>query len=167
MKNAIIALLFAASCFAQTKKPAVKPQSECSIALKATAQASDSLASQLADARAEVERLKKENQEITKKSAELHDAATQVYNESVQLQQAYKKAVDENFQVTTKYNNLLIEAKMELRRAQDMLASANAQNADRQRFANALALYSLMPKYQPPQTINLNVTDCSKAICVP
>lgn len=171
MKNVLFALILIVSCLAQTatKKPAAKPQSECSIALKATSQAADSMSAQLANSRSEVERLKKENQELSKKYADLHDAALQVYNESVQTQQAYKKAVDENFAVTTKYNNLLIEAKMELRRANDMLAAANSQYAQQQGFSKALAIYALMPKPQPyvipdpvlPTRFNINCTSNS------
>jgi len=127
------------------------------------------MASELANVRAENEKLKKEAAETAKKSTDLRDAAMQVYNESVQIGQAYKKAVDENAALTEKYNNLLIEAKMELRRADDKLASANAQYASQQRFANALAIYSLMPKPQPymlplpapPQNLNINCTSNS------
>lgn len=172
MKNVLITLLLAASCFAQTttKKPAAKPQSECSIALKATAQASDSMSAQLADARAEIERLKKENQEISKKSVDLRDAAMQVYNESVQIQQAFKHAVDENVALTEKYNRLLDDAKEQLQRANAEMASMNSQYAKQQRFANALAIYSLMPKPQPyvlpqpvapPPPVNLQCTTSS------
>ena len=42
--------------------------------------------------------------------------------------------------------------------------------AQQARLANALAMYSLMPRYTPPQTINMNVTlsDCTRlpALCV-
>lgn len=78
------------------------------------------------------------------------------------------KLQDDNTALTNKYNYLLADAKEQMQRANAEMASMNAQYAKQQRFANALALYNAMPKYQPPQTINLNITDCSRfpAMCL-
>jgi|SRR5271165_3464073 len=48
------------------------------------------------------------------------------------------------------------------------LTATQSDLANQQRINNALAIYQLMPKYIPPQTINIQVTDCTRlpALCV-
>ena len=72
-----------------------------------------------------------------------------------------KKLAEDNSGLTDKYNSLLSIA-------QTLQAQLNAATSRQQRINNALALYSLMPKYTPPQTINLQVTNCNvlPALCV-
>jgi hypothetical protein len=43
-----------------------------------------------------------------------------------------------------------------------------AQIGQANRVANALAIYQMLPRYTPPQTINVNVSDCTRlpALCV-
>jgi hypothetical protein len=43
-----------------------------------------------------------------------------------------------------------------------------AQIGQANRVSNALALYNAMPKYTPPQQINIQVSDCTRlpALCV-
>jgi hypothetical protein len=62
------------------------------------------------------------------------------------------------------YNALLAVA----RNLQTQLLAVQRQDAQNHRVRNALELYQLMPKYTPPQTINIQVTDCTKlpALCV-
>jgi hypothetical protein len=67
---------------------------------------------------------------------------------------------EDNSRLTDKYNSLLSVA-------QTLQAQLNAATSRQQRINNALALYSLMPKYTPPQTSNLQVTNCNvlPALC--
>lgn len=131
------------------------------------------MSAELVAARAENERLKKENLELTAKAAEadkkfvdLREAAIPVYNYALQLQGALKQATADNDALTNKYNYLLADAKEQMTRANDALVRMNAQYAKQQRFANALALYNAMPKYPPyvlpqpvaPQNLNINCT---------
>ena len=165
--------LLAASLQGQTvqpKKPPAKQENQCSTALKATSQAVDALSADIAASRAENERLRKENQELAaraaesdKKLADLRDAALKVYNESVQVNQAFKKTVDDNAALTDKYNDLL-------GRANSIINSQNARLARQQQVYNALTMYSMLPKSQPyvlpqpivpqsaPPPVNLNCT---------
>ena len=71
-----------------------------------------------------------------------------------------KTLAEDNSRLTDKYNSLLSVA-------QTLQAQLNAAASRQQRINNALALYSLMPKYTPPQTINLQVTNCNvlPALC--
>ena len=72
-----------------------------------------------------------------------------------------KKLAEDNSRLTDQYNSLLSVA-------QTLQAQLNTATSRQQRINNALALYSLMPKYTPPQTINLQVTNCNvlPALCV-
>jgi hypothetical protein len=105
--------------------------------------------------------LEAKNAEAVKKYDELKAAAISVYNYAVSLDVAYKTAVEANTNLTDKYNALLQQANAAIQ-------TANARLAKQQRINNALAMYGMMPKYNPPQTLNVNVTDCSKtpALCV-
>ncbi len=71
-----------------------------------------------------------------------------------------KELVTKSNALVEKYNNLLGIA-------QSMQAQLNYANSRQQRFQNALALYSAMPKYTPPQAINVQVTNCNllPALC--
>src|SRR5258708_19309665 len=73
-----------------------------------------------------------------------------------------KKLVELVNESANRYNSLL-------REANDSMAVANARLARQSQINNALAAYGLMPRYTPPQTINLNVADCTKfpALSVP
>jgi hypothetical protein len=81
--------------------------------------------------------------------------------------------------LTDRYNSLLSLAKSNQDQAELLIRSMSMQlnyqaqqNAIAQqlRMANALTIYSLMPRYTPPQSIDMNVTlsDCTKlpALCV-
>jgi hypothetical protein len=89
------------------------------------------------------------------------EAARPVYNYAVQLEGEYKKAVADNNAMSDRYNALLLQAN-------NLVEQQNARLARQQRVNNALAVYNAMPKYQPPQTVNVNVTDCTKlpALCI-
>ena len=62
------------------------------------------------------------------------------------------------------YNALLAVAK----NLQSQLLAVQMQNAQQQRINNSLMLYQMMPKYKPPQIINLQVSDCTRlpALCI-
>ena len=72
-----------------------------------------------------------------------------------------KALAEDNSRLTDKYNSLLSVA-------QTLQAQLSAATSRQQHVNNALALYSLMPKYTPPQTIDLQVTNCNvlPASCV-
>lgn len=72
-----------------------------------------------------------------------------------------KKLAEDNSKLTDSYNSLLSTAKT-------LQLQLDAATSRQQRINNALALYSLMPKYTPPQTINLQVTNCNllPALCI-
>jgi len=203
MKTAIIALLFTASCFAQTAQPKPAPQCTTVIKCKAIIKAQEdekALAlEQVETAKVAIDDLNKRNAELKKKYddaiAVLDTLATQIKGQHLNLEQqkalagveagkaldlgtslekdidvVFKYAVklqDDNTALTNKYNYLLADAKEQLQRANAEMASMNAQYAKQQRFANALAVYALMPKPQPyiipppPQSLNINCTSNS------
>lgn len=89
--------------------------------------------------------------------ASIEAAQSNIITFTLKLKEHDATAVD-------KYNALLGDYKDYVNRVGIQLAEIGRQN----RVNNALALYGLMPKYNPPQTLNLNVTDCTKfpALCV-
>lgn len=104
-----------------------------------------------------------------------------IFNEANGTETAFnakiKKLSDDNQALTEKYNSLLAVAKNNAEQAsllvQQMASQLNYQSqqnafAQQMRLANALALYNAMPKYAPPQQININISDCTKlpALCV-
>lgn len=72
--------------------------------------------------------------------------------------------VDRYNQLVEKHNALLAVT----RGFASQLAATQSDLARQQRINNALTIYQLMPKYTPPQTINIQVTDCTRlpALCV-
>jgi hypothetical protein len=70
-------------------------------------------------------------------------------------------------QAVDHYNALLSDYKDYVNRVNIRLSEISSSYANQQRLNNALAIYSLMPKYSPPSTINLNVTNCNAlpALC--
>jgi hypothetical protein len=83
--------------------------------------------------------------------AAITDARVEVYRRE------YNRLVE-------KYNSLLVLTKD----LQQQLLSAKMESAKQRRINNALAIYELMPKYTPPQTIRLQVYDCTQlpALCI-
>jgi len=83
--------------------------------------------------------------------------------------QAYK-AYGELLDQARRQEAQLNEAKARLWRQEAQMNEANARLDRQAQISNAMAIYSLMPRYTPPQTINLNVnwSDCTKypALCV-
>lgn len=83
-----------------------------------------------------------------------------------------QKLAEHDSAAVDKYNTLLTFAKKLVADQQaeiDLLSARSSYQAQQQqRFSNALAIYNLMPKYTPPQTIQLQVSDCTKspALCV-
>ncbi len=79
--------------------------------------------------------------------------------------------VDANAEIHRREYNRLVEQYSALlvvaRDLQRQLLTVQKQAAQQQRVSNALALYQLMPKYAPPQTINLQISDCTRlpALC--
>lgn len=69
--------------------------------------------------------------------------------------------------VVEKYNALLGDYKQYVHDVSNRMSTADAAYESQRRMNNAMAIYSLMPKYNPPQTINLNITNCTAlpALC--
>ncbi len=76
----------------------------------------------------------------------------------------YDELVDRYNQLVEKHNALLAVT----RSLASQLAATQSDLARQQRINNALTIYQLMPKYTPPQRINIQVTDCTRlpALCV-
>ena len=76
----------------------------------------------------------------------------------------YDGLVEKYNELVEKHNALLAVT----RNFASQLAAAQSDLARQQPINNALAIYQLMPKYTPPQTINIQVTDCTRlpALCV-
>jgi len=76
----------------------------------------------------------------------------------------YDGLVEKYNELVEKHNALLAVT----RNFASQLAAAQLDLARQQRINNALAIYQLIPKYTPPQTINIQVTDCTRlpALCV-
>jgi hypothetical protein len=114
---------------------------------------------------AELEKDKKEAEArlaaAEKTLAEIKVVGTQVVDYTVALKAEYDKTVANYNALSDKYNNVVMQAN-------NSIVEANNRLARQQRIANAFALYNAMPRYNPPQTINLNVADCTKlpALCV-
>jgi hypothetical protein len=91
----------------------------------------------------------------------LLDSAATIEKDFGEAIKVVQKLMSDNSEMVQKYNSLLAIA-------QSQQAQLQAANSRQQRINNALALYNMMPKYTPPQTINLQVTNCSAypALCV-
>jgi chromosome segregation ATPase len=148
-------------CPAQQKPmPKLSPLAQCRVNEQG---AVDALVDRIAERdklQSENKELESRNAELTKKYEELRTAAKDVLTYTQELDVHYRKMLDD-------YKSLLDDYNGAIRRASytDAIQQTNAQR--QQRFSNALALYQAMPKYQPPQTINVNVSDCTKlpALC--
>jgi hypothetical protein len=122
----------------------------------------------IAACRAENEQLRANLAVVTKEYDAFKTDALKLLDYAKTLKAAYQQAVDDNDKLANKYNYLLAEAKQQLRDADEKLERVNRDLNHSNQRANFLAMYSLMPKYQPPPTINLNVTDCTRfpALCI-
>lgn len=168
MKVMLLSLVLASSAICQTSKPA--PVNACQTALKATAQAVDSLSADLTAARAENERLRAVNAElqasterlkVDNRSFEAINTDLAKKNETLKTSAVALLESDSKqyAELVEKYNDLL-------QRANSVINTQNARLARQQQVNNALAIYGALPKQ--PQTVNVNVSDCSKypALCV-
>lgn len=197
MRYVVFALLlsFAPQCFAQTapkpikSKALLKAETELADAQTALQKAND----QIAALTAERDKLASQNAEANKgylnaltafrvlhkemtltavdeadqqaikaiPPGGLLDSAVTIEKDFGEAMTVVRKLVTDNSEMVQKYNSLLA-----ITQSQD--AQLQAANSRQQRINNALALYNAMPKYTPPQTINLQVTNCSAypALCV-
>ena len=197
MRYLVFALLlsFAPQCFAQTapkpikSKAVLKAEVQLADAQAALQKAND----QIAALTAERDKLASQNAEATKEylnaltafrvlhkemtftaldeadqqavkalpPSGLLDSAVTIEKDFGEAVKVLKKLMSDNGEMVQKYNSLLAIAQ-----SQD--AQLQAANSRQQRINNALAFYNAMPKYTPPQTINLQVTNCSAypALCV-
>lgn len=107
--------------------------------------------------------LEARNAKLAQDLENLKTAAREVLTYTTTLDAEYRKMLVSYGSLVDQYNGLL-------QRANDQLSAANAQLSRRNQLSNALAMYGLMPRYNPPQRIDLNVTfsDCTKypALCV-
>jgi hypothetical protein len=77
---------------------------------------------------------------------------------------AFAQLSEHDSTVVAKYNAMLSDYQDYVNRTNIQLAQIGQAN----RVANALAIYQMLPRYTPPQTINVNVSDCTRlpALCV-
>jgi hypothetical protein len=93
--------------------------------------------------------------------SEILESAVAIEKDQNEYIKVVQKLVQDNSAMVQKYNSLLAIA-------QNQQAQLDVANSRQQRVNNALAFYNVMPKYQPPQTVNVQVTNCttSPALCV-
>lgn len=153
MKIVIVVFLLSLTALCQTKAT-VKPAAH----KPTTAERLDKLESSLQqtvqsrdDLKAENERLKAANKELSDsnialsaKYEELRKSAFEVLQFGTRAANEYEKANAINGDIVAKYNNLLS-------RANDVINAQNARLAQQARVSNALAIYSMMPRYTPVQ----------------
>ena len=158
-----IAFLFCTTCLAQTKTaPPLKTTKAQLAQAQADLQASELARVELESKNKALEGRNKEleasNAELNgkmdeiKKAAELLKADAVVYPAASKLQSDYAILVQ-------KYNSLLEVA-------QNLDGQLRAANSRQQQFNNALALYNSMPKYSPPQQIQVTNCNALPALCV-
>jgi chromosome segregation ATPase len=168
MKTAALslALLFASTCFAQTKSgPPLKTMKAQLAQAQSDLQASELARVELDSKNKELESKNKElearNAELTQKMEEIKKAATELLQADAVVYPAASKLQSDYGSLVQKYNSLLDVA-------QNLDAQLRAANSRQQRFNNALALYNAMPKYTPPQQLQIQLTNCNAlpALCV-
>jgi hypothetical protein len=76
----------------------------------------------------------------------------------------YNELIDKYNSLVEKHNALLTMT----RSFASQLAVTQSDLARQQRINSALTIYEFMPKYAPPKTVNIQVTDCTRfpALCV-
>lgn len=99
----------------------------------------------------------------------VHDAdfinlGAAIENDQNEYVKVVQQLAGDNDSAVRRYNSLLADYKDYVNRVGIQLAAIGQAN----RVANALALYNALPKYQPPQTINIQLTNCTAlpALCV-
>lgn len=163
------ALLFVATCCpAQTLKTTKPgPLAQCREDLKDNKASMDAAMQSAETSQAKLVAENKELQERiaeqTKKYEELQTAAREYMQSEEEIRATYKQVIDK---LSAQLSGAL--AALNVRRSDTQLAAATEALARQQRINNALAIYGMMPKSVPPQTLNLNVTDCTKfpSLCV-
>lgn len=155
MKYLITPLLLVSFLAAQTA--AKKPIPACRES-KDSAQLKQMLIADLERERSRTAELEKRLQEAeaAKVEAQAKQAAAEaalqqirvagiaVVNYTEALQTEYKKTIDAHNALVEKYNSMLSQAN-------NIISQQNARLAKQQRINNALAIYSLMPRYTPIQ----------------
>lgn len=91
------------------------------------------------------------------------DLGVSIEKSQQELASVALKLKEHDEMAVNKYNALLADYKDYVDRVGQQLAQIGRQ----QRINNALAIYQALPHYQAPQTINVNVSDCTKlpALC--
>ena len=82
----------------------------------------------------------------------------------INFSKAFGQLSEHDSTAVAKYNALLSDYQDYVNRMNIRFAQIGQEN----RAANALAIYQMLPRYTPPQTINVNVSDCTRlpALCV-
>ncbi len=165
----LILVMAASPLFAQNSTPPPKTRlAQCESDLQNSEAARENwnqLYDRLDQARARLEakikKLDEAHATLMKDHNELKVVARQVLTYTMKLDAEYTKMLTSYGSLVGKYNGLL-------ERANSQLAQANARLSKKQRLSNALLMYSLMPKYNPPMTIRVNFANCTKfpALCV-
>jgi hypothetical protein len=97
-------------------------------------------------------------------ASEILDLSIVIEKDRNEYLKVFQTLAGDNESAVKKYNSLLADYKDYVDRVGLQFAKIGAAN----RASNALALYSVMPRYTPPATINLNVRNCTQlpALCV-
>jgi hypothetical protein len=87
-----------------------------------------------------------------------------IENDQKEYVKVAEKLSSDNDSVVRKYNALLSDYKDYVSRVGIQLAAIGQAN----RVSNALALYNALPKYTPPQQVNVQIMNCTAlpALCV-
>jgi chromosome segregation ATPase len=161
----LVAVFFASACFAQTKTTA--PPLKTMKAQLAQAQA-DLQASELA--RVELESRSKvlgtKNKELEASNAELNQKMDEIKTAAGELLKADAVVYPAANQLQSDYGVLVQKYNSLLDVAQNLDAQLRVANSRQQRFNNALAVYNSMPKYTPPQQIQITNCTALPALCI-
>jgi hypothetical protein len=161
MKYTVIALLLCGLSIAQIsqKKSSAKSDKD---------QLIDFLKSDLERERAKTSELEKRVAELQAKDAEWNKKYNELGATGMQVLAIAQNLDKEITARIVAYNLLVDKYNATLNQANNVINQQNAVLAQRQRVANALAAYGVMQQYNRPQTLNVNVTDCTKlpALCI-
>jgi hypothetical protein len=95
------------------------------------------------------EQTKKESEGVKAKNADLEKQLAELRAVSMEVLKYGLTADTEIRKILTDYNSLIEKYNTLLERANTALAQANAKAERQRQFNNALAIYSVMPKYTP------------------
>lgn len=165
----LIGLLLASGvCLGQTKPAPITKLAQCQAEVKVARSAETDWSARYYEGQAERDMLANQSKELEAKNAELTKRLSEtiaIARDLLKSDQAFYPAAA---QLEKDHNALIEKYNRLLAIAQNQEAQLQAVNSRQQRINNALAVYGMMPKYNPPQTLNLRVSNCTAlpALCV-